>query len=309
MDVAADKHARLPRFRRAPVPPAFRLTDGDLEIVRVIAKHRLIRSTHIAVLIGRSVDRANERLSRLFHAGYIDRPRAQLDRYPTSGSAPYVYSLADRGVSLLRRRDGLVLHGRERSRKNREAGRPFIEHQLEIVEFAVAMRQAAMKRGTVRFIDADQMGGRDAAENFGLRGKVTGRGTTLEIGVIPDLVFGLQIGATARRNYMVEIDRGTMPVRRSDPAQTSFERKMRVYLAAHAAEQHGRLFGWKTFRVLTVTSDRTRMQTMIEAARHLRVAHSPGPGLFHFATFADFREASPLDHQWLDGYGNPASLL
>src|SRR3984893_6675443 len=92
---------RRPRFRRASEPPAFRLTDDDVDIVRVIARHRLIRSTHIAVLVDRSLDRTNDRLMRLFHAGYIDRPRAQLDYYPTFCSAPMVYALADRGVCLL----------------------------------------------------------------------------------------------------------------------------------------------------------------------------------------------------------------
>ena len=71
-----------PRFRRASEPPAFRLTDDDVDIVRQLARHRFLRSTHIAALVGRSLDRTNDRLHRLFHAGYIDRPRAQLDYYP-----------------------------------------------------------------------------------------------------------------------------------------------------------------------------------------------------------------------------------
>src|ERR1700716_3861285 len=96
---------RRPRFRRASEPPAFRLTDDDVEIVRQLARHRFLRSTHIAALVGRSLDRTNDRLSRLFHAGYIDRPRAQLDYYPTAGSAPIAYALADRGAHLLRERD------------------------------------------------------------------------------------------------------------------------------------------------------------------------------------------------------------
>src|ERR1041385_3325871 len=70
---------RMPRFRRAAEPPPLRLTDGDVEIVRVIRRHRLIRSTHIAALVGRSLDRTNDRLMRAFHAGHVDRPRAQLD--------------------------------------------------------------------------------------------------------------------------------------------------------------------------------------------------------------------------------------
>src|SRR5438046_10621195 len=108
MDVAAiGSPARRPRFRRAAAPPPFRLTDDDVEIVRVVARHRLIRSTHIAALVGRSLDRTNDWLMRLFHSGYVDRPRAQLDRFASFGSAPIIYASADRGVRLLHAADGV----------------------------------------------------------------------------------------------------------------------------------------------------------------------------------------------------------
>src|ERR1700730_11745956 len=123
------KPMRRPRFSRAPEPPAFRLTDDDVEIIRLLARHRFLRSTHIAALVGRSLDRTNDRLSKLFHAGYIDRPRAQLDRFPTTGSSHLVYALANRGARLLIQR-GERLANVELSRKNTDAGRPFIEHQL-----------------------------------------------------------------------------------------------------------------------------------------------------------------------------------
>jgi hypothetical protein len=142
---------RRPRFRRAPEPPAFRLTD-DVHIVRQLARHRFLRSTHIAALVGRSLDRTNDRLLRLFHAGYIDRPRAQLDYYPTAGSSPIAYALADRGARLLIERDGIEFANVEWSRKNRKAGRPFIEHQLEIVDFTVALQVATGARRDVQFV-------------------------------------------------------------------------------------------------------------------------------------------------------------
>src|SRR6185437_12437056 len=50
------------------------------------------------------------------------------------GSAPMVYALADRGVRLLIERDGIDFANVEWSRKNRKAGRPFIDHQLEIMD-------------------------------------------------------------------------------------------------------------------------------------------------------------------------------
>jgi hypothetical protein len=55
--IAVAQPVRRPRFRRASEPPAFRLTDDDVEIVRQIARHRFLRSTHIAALVGRSLDR------------------------------------------------------------------------------------------------------------------------------------------------------------------------------------------------------------------------------------------------------------
>jgi Replication-relaxation len=316
MEIAAvERPARRPRFRRASEPPAFRLTDDDVEIVRQVARYRLIRSTHIASLIGRSLDRTNDRLLRLFHAGYVDRPRAQLDHYPTAGSGPMVYALANQGVRLLKEKDGADFSTVEWSRKNREAGRPFIEHQIEIVNFHVALQRATRDRDDVRLVHpaeiADASSGPTYLSHnpFSLRVRLSHKGVMRHVGVVPDLVFALELADGSRRNFMVEIDRGTMPIVRSDCDQTSFARKMRVYLVAHAAKQHQRQFGWKNFRVLTVTSDANRIDSMRKALREIRVARSPGASLFLFATFDDLRVGDPLVHEWRDGDDGAARLV
>lgn len=305
---------RRPRFRRAPEPPAFRLTDDDVIIVRQLARYRFLRSTHIAALVGRSLDRTNDRLSRLFHAAYLDRPHAQLDYYPTSGSAPMVYALANRGARLLIERYGIDFANVEWSRKNHKAGRPFIEHQLEIVDFQVALDRATRDRSDLRLMHADDIIAGMPEETRARRNPLTFRvklshqGSLREIGVVPDLVFGLESRDGSKRSFMVEIDRGTMPVVRADIVQTSFERKMRAYLTAHAAKQHERKFGWKTFRVLTVTTDEYRRQSMIDALRSLRIAHSPGPSLFLFATREELRASDPISRKWRDGNGRDTQL-
>ena len=108
---------------------------------------------------------------------------------------------------------------------------------------------------------------RVAARNpFTLHVTLSHRGVNHEMGLVPDFVFGLTLADSSRRHFTVEIDRGTMPVVRSDTfRQTSFEEKMRAYVTAHAAKQHERQFGWKTFRVLTVTTDRhrSRLQQLV----------------------------------------------
>ena len=306
---------RRPRFRRASEPPAFRLTDDDVEIIRQLARHRFLRSTHIAALVGRSVDRTNDRLSRLFHAGYVDRPRAQLDYYPTSGSAPIAYAMADRGARLLIQRDGIDFANVEWSRKNREVGRPFIEHQLEIVDFYVALQRATARHADLRLIHPDEIVAsfpdqRFSERNpFALRVRLSHQGAVQEVAVIPDLVFGLRFTDGSRRCFVVEIDRGTMPIARSDIRQTSLERKMRAYLTAYAAKQHERQFGWKTFRVLIVTTDEYRVRSSMEELRKLRVAASPGPSLFFFATRSQLYGVNLLSQIWQDGNGREARLI
>ena len=307
--------SQWPRFRRASEPPAFRVTDDDVEIVRQLARHRFLRSTHIAALVGRSLDRTNDRLSRLYHAGYLDRPRAQLDYYPSSGSAPMVYALADRGARLLIERDGIEFANVEWSRKNREAGRPFIEHQLEIMNFYVALQCSARQRADVRLIHPRELiesfpDQRVNARNpFALRARLTHAGVVQEIAVVPDLSFGLLFPDRSRRCFMVEIDRGTMPVVRTDFTQTSFERKMRGYLTAYAAKQHEKQFGWKAFRVLTITTDEYRIRSTLEELRKLRVPGGPGPSLFFFAVRSELSGTDPLSHVWQDGHGRDARLI
>jgi hypothetical protein len=309
------KRARRPRFRRASEPPAFRLTDDDAIIVRLLARHRFLRSTHIAALVGRSLDRTNDRLSRLFHAGYIDRPRAQLDYYPSAGSAPMVYALADLGAHLLLERDRTPLVNSDYSRKNREVGRPFIDHQLEIMDFYVSLQRATQNRRDVRLVSPEELVAafpeqtRSARNPFALRVNVSHQGAMHEIGLVPDLAFGLKFSDGSRRCFMVEIDRGTMPISRGDIAQTSVEWKMRAYLTAHANKQHESRFAWKTFRVLTVTTDSTRMSSMIEALRLLHVPNNPGASLFFFAVRDELRASDPLAHAWRDGNGRGVRLI
>lgn len=304
---------RRPRFRRSQ-PPAFRLTEGDDEIMHHLARHRFLRSTHIAALVDRSLDRTNDRLLRLFHAGYVDRPLAQLDLYPRAGTAPMIYALADCGARRLVER-GVGIVNVERSRKNRETGRPFIEHQLEMVDFYLALKSSARKRTDVRLVDADELVASfpdqpiSRRNPFELRANITHKGPRYNIGVVPDLVFGLEFSDNSRRCFMVEIDRGTMPIARSDMRQTSMERKMRVYLAAHAAKQHERYFGWKAFRILVVTREHDRIYSMSNTLQALSAPDMPSAHLFLFGVAEELVAGDPLLLGWQDCCGSHRRLL
>src|ERR1700754_2962421 len=98
---------RRSKFRRA-APEPLRLTDDDLGILRHISRHRFLRSTHlIRLLPHRSYKKLLERLTALYHNGFLDRPRAQLDYFAVRGSAPMVHAIGNRGALLLGQHDGM----------------------------------------------------------------------------------------------------------------------------------------------------------------------------------------------------------
>src|SRR5512143_2827936 len=95
---------RHPSLVRTGTPEPIRITERDSAIFRLVAKHRLLRSSHITALLA---DRSNEhetlrRLGPLFRNRYLDRPLHQ--RYlvpPGTGSWPYIHALGPLGALYL----------------------------------------------------------------------------------------------------------------------------------------------------------------------------------------------------------------
>src|SRR5436305_2232733 len=126
---------RLPRFERAPARGII-LTPRDLQILRAVERHRLLRSTHLTALAGGSPQTTLRRLQLLFHHGYLDRPAMQLDWY-ARGSESLVYALGRRGSEVLEA-DGEMRRGGVRwDTKNRNLSRGFLHHTLMVAEIMV----------------------------------------------------------------------------------------------------------------------------------------------------------------------------
>src|ERR1700742_2383916 len=131
---------RRPRFERAPMRGMI-LTARDLEILRAVYQHRLLRSTHLVALSGGSRQATLRRLQLLFHHGYLDRPPMQLDWYAI-GSEPLVYALGSRGAELLEARGEFRRGGIRWDTKKRNVSRVFLHHTLAVAEVMVAFEVA-----------------------------------------------------------------------------------------------------------------------------------------------------------------------
>ncbi len=305
---------RRPRFDRAPVR-GIALTPRDLQILRAVYRHRLLRSTHLVALSGSSRQATLRRLQLLFHHGYLDRPSMQLDWY-ARGSEPLVYALGNRGAEILESLDGVRRCGIRWDTKNRNLSRVFLHHSLAVSEVMVAFEVACREREGVRFIPPEEVlaGAPEATRRLRLpfRWQVEVRqgGNLHRLGVEPDKVFGFHFegGPENRQHayFFLEADRGTMPVTRKGLAQTSFVRKLLAYQETWRQSLHTAHFAIPNFRVLTVTTNRERVRHLVEACQSLS---GGGSRLFLFTDRERLGCEDIPAHKWVNGWGEVCRLI
>ena len=286
----------------------------DVEIIRQVARHRFLRSTHLFALIGGSPPRIGERLAPLYHAGFLDRPRSQIEYHVRGGgSAPMVYALGTRGAQLLKIQDGLENADLDWARKNHTSGREFILHTLAVADVRVALTVACRQRKGFTLVEPDQFLAaapdetQQALSPWSWRVRIQHRGSIKEIGLLPDYAFVLILPDGRRRPFLVEIDRGTMPVERALLDRSSMLRKFLAYEGGRKQELHTSRFGWRNFRVLVVTSSAERARTM--RALIGRTPALNGSPLFLFAIQEAFAQSDALDSIWTAVDGKPSALI
>jgi hypothetical protein len=311
-DAAIIKPKRRPRFRRSDKPPAFQLTDRDVEIVRQVARHRFLRSTHISQLLSSSHKKVCERLTLLYHTGYLDRPRQQLEYYVRNGgSKPYVYALGDPGARLLKECDCFDRMSIDWAQKNKGCTRNFLLHTLAVAEFRVALAVSCRAWPRVRLVESDELllsapkETQESPNPWSWRVRVQFKGKIAETGVFPDYVFALILPDGRRRPFVVECDRGTMPIERASLAQTSMMRKFIAYEATRAQAIHKSRFGWGDFRVLITTTSSERNKNMRELIERFRGCNP----LFLLAAHGPFTEPNFFNRPWQSADGRLVSLI
>jgi DNA-binding transcriptional ArsR family regulator len=295
-------------FVRPEEPRALRITSRDIELLRNISRLRLTSAAQLAALDGGSAQNVSRSLLALFENGYVERPVAQVaSRLLYEGSRPTIYGLTRRGAALLRR------HGEDVRRrlldgidKERGAGWRFIEHTVAIAEFWVSLELAARGRKDLRVMERSEIL-EDAPKSK--RDRLVKLEASIRIGsalkknaVVPDALFGLKFNDEKENYFMVEIDRGEMPVERfKNTHRTYFVKKMLTYYEASRQQRHVHELGIDNFRVLTVTTDRTRIEKMLAALN--AITDGRGSNIFLFTDFATLAASNPLNVAWLTGKG------
>jgi hypothetical protein len=240
------------------------LTARDLEIFRTLSRYRYLRSTYLhAFTGGTSQTRFKERLGDLFHEGFLDRPSRQWE-FADARCRPVVYELSERAERILREQGEQQQDQRTFLKSN--AAKQF-GHAMLICECLASIELAAQNLSGLRFIGWSEICARRAKSEAA--SELSQRIALGNTGVIPDGVFGLEYArgaGTAYRFFALEVDRGTMPVARSDPRQTSVMGKLGAYQAIADGQLHRQAWGIPNLLVLVITTSEERKREIIRQA-------------------------------------------
>jgi DNA-binding transcriptional ArsR family regulator len=299
-------------FERPEEPRALRIIARDIAILHNIARFRLASSAQLARLDGGSAQNVSRALLALFENGYVERPVAQIaSRILHQGSRPTIYGLTRKGARLLRD-EGLdvqrtVLDGID---KERGAGWRFVEHTVAIAEFLISLEVAARERDDVRVLESSEIleePPRPKGGHVRVEASIRLDGVMKRSAVLPDAMFGLRFNDEEESYFMLELDRGEMPVERhTNVERTYFSKKMLTYYEANRQRQHVRDFGIEHYRVATVTTTPERVERMIEALR--TITDGRGSSMFLFTDESKLAASTPLDMEWVSGKGELVRL-
>lgn len=303
---------RVKLFERAEAPRGMELTARDLKLVAHVARHRLLSSTHLAALDGGSPQGVLRCLRLLYDHGYLDRPKAQLATMYECGPRPFVYGLGRKGAHALRQFGDRIDANVDWTEKNKRAGAIFIAHTLAIADFMVSLEVACRRQGIASLLHEEDILANAPIETQSAREPLRWEAVSVEQSrrerwsVVPDGLFGLSWPDGTASYFLLELDRGTIPISRRGYDHRSIRRKLKTYYDGWRSERHVEQFGLKQMRVITITSSPERAHNMVRTLRD--ITEGRGSNFFLFIDQQSLQHVNPLDALWISGKGDQVGL-
>jgi hypothetical protein len=250
----------------------------DVAITRAVYRYRFLRPAHIHALLGNSPAKIAKRMRLLWQHGYLERPRAL--RPTRALTEELVYALGKKGAQHLAHVDpklrAIGTRGWSEEPK-RSWTLPYVDHELLVADFGVALEVACREAGLQLFWPAHAELGR---YHLKLANGKTQR---------PDAYFRLGDRVSGLHCFL-EADRVSVSLPRMR------ERYANYFLWWQAEGSTRRAQGAPPLRlrVLTITTDPDYVDSLRRIAREIGVtAHHPKPWrglLFAHAGTLDLRD-------------------
>ena len=258
---------RLPRYKKAKIPPPMRLTDRDKRVVEAVYQFRFLTRDQIKQLEFEkgSMTACQRRLSLLFHNGYLAGVHKAI---PTGyGSSKRVYCLSKKGAALISH-----LYSEKEAReikwneKYNKVEPFFIEHTLAINDVRIAFLKAVLETKDYTLFWFNEQ------EVKAWKEKVDDpEDSSKTLPITPDAFLYL-MGKDKKAYYFLEVDRATESNRR-------WRDKIKGYVEYVKSGKYQARFKTEALRVLTISTGKERIANLIKTTQSVENAY-----FFLFAT-------------------------
>jgi hypothetical protein len=208
--------------------------------------------------VGRT--RVNDRLTPLFHHGYLHR--REVPGSPETRNRPFLYMLDRRGAEYLADKVfDCDLDGLDWMPQYNEVKDLFVQHFLETVDVRVSATLSASRHGYAVevWLDEPMLRKQQVADQVTVRGP---QGGSQRVSVIPDAYFKLDPDGDDPHHCFVELDRGTEPGTRTDDRLRSWRQKVQAINAYVESGKYMERFEAHRLKVLCVTTTDRRVENL-----------------------------------------------
>lgn len=245
------------------------LSPRDMDILKSVYTYRFLTSTQLTKMFFTSKSFADRRLRRLYDHGFLDR----IQRPVTEGKSELLYALWTEGARFLSRKFQISKEELGWSKSKNRVGGEFLEHELEVTRFRLTLEEAFKHNPSYslkEWRNKEELKLKKGSISYGE--KIRERGKSIVL--IPDAYFVLHT-PKGTAHFFLEIDRYT------ETASKVFKRKMKGYRMYFERGLFRDRFGGRNFRVLTVTTNGTRLKSITKVTREL------GLGIMYWFTTSD----------------------
>ena len=272
-----------------------RLTDRDKAILLVVSRYRFLATSHILSLVPGSRQNIVRRLQRLYHAGFLDRPRAQLPLRYAGELSEFVYSPTSRTLSHVVSAPGAT----DSRGEVKLVSSLFLAHSLAVSD-ALIRFESDCRLHSLTFIAETEILATlqiTRAKHFAWRVTIKSGSETETVSVIPDAAFAIErtddSGRRRRLYFFLEADRGTMPIQRKSLRLSSIRRKALAYSRSRSIHLLKETHGIPGFQVIFIARSQERMEHIKNACDTTTKGYLTS--LFLFATPEQLRAGhSPI---------------
>jgi hypothetical protein len=187
-------------WERPANPPAMQLQPRDLEILEAVLRHRFMKPSFLAPLLGSSEPKIARRCRLLWLHGYLERPPAL--RPTRVLTEELCYGVGPEGARLLEHLKPQYRVGELDWSLKKQVGFPYVDHQLMLARIMTVFELASRQRGfTLHW----------AGHLHRRTWRIVPPGG--EEAFLADSYFGLEVPGKGFSHCFLEADRGNISLR------------------------------------------------------------------------------------------------